>query len=265
MINLIRAEVYKLSKSMSIRVCFLLSCISATALTYISHCIAVGSMSSDVSSSASGLTEIVVVSILGSLLAGILVCGDFETKTIHDAVACGNGRLSIVISKAILYLLIVVLLLLPYMIATIAGVCSGAKFTAPFIPSVFVGILSDDAGVSVSSGIIGKIIVVSLVTMLVHAARLSICIPFAFKIRKPAAILAIGFAFDALIDLVVGLLKDVPVISDIFSVTPYNKEYLLLTVHMEAGTLLKAVISSIAFIIVMTAVTYAVFRRAEIK
>ena len=68
MINLIRAEFYKLGKSMSIKVCFILSCVSAVSLTYISHCIAVGSMSTDVSSSKSLLSRYSPLHLAGLML-----------------------------------------------------------------------------------------------------------------------------------------------------------------------------------------------------
>lgn len=265
MINLIRAEFFKLSKSTGFKICFLLSCISASALVYISHCIAVGSMSAEISGSASGLTEILIVSLLGSLLAGLLVCSDFETKTIHDALACGNGRRAVVISKGVIYVLLIAMLLLPYMIATIVGFCIGARFATPFVASVFIGILSDKEGLSITAGTIGKIVSISLVTMLVHAARLSICIPLAFKIRKPIAILAIGFTFNAVIDLVIGLLIKVSVIENMISFTPFARNFLILTMSSDPGTLIKAAICSLVFICFIVALTDRIFKKAEIK
>jgi len=114
MINLLRAELFKLRKSTAFKVCFLLSCASAMALTYFSHAIAIGSFSNSISGSASGLSEFVIISLLGSLLTGIMVCSDFETKTIHDAIACGKGRSSVVLSKVLVYVLIITLLFVPY-------------------------------------------------------------------------------------------------------------------------------------------------------
>jgi ABC-2 type transport system permease protein len=222
-------------------------------------------MSTEVSGNASGLTEIVIVSLLGSLMAGILICSDFETKTIHDSVASGNGRFAIVISKSLVYILIIAILLLPYLAATIIAFCTGAKFASPFVASVFIGILSDTAGRGISVDTIGKMIIVSLTVILIHAARLSICIPFAFKIRKPVVILAIGFIFDAMIDLLIRALDGIPILSDVISFTPYYRDYLLLTMSTGAGVLLKAVLSCIIFMAIMTGLTYAIFRRDEIK
>jgi ABC-2 type transport system permease protein len=265
MLNLIHAEFYKLRKSSGLKVCFLLSCICAAALALISHSIAAGNMSSDISASASGLTEIMIVSLLGSLMAGILVCSDFETKAIHDAVACGRGRSAVILSKVLIYIFIIALLLMPYTIAAVIGFSTGAEFSKPFVASVFIKILSNETGLEVTAASIGKIIMISIVTMLVHAARLMICIPLAFKIRKSIAILGIGFAFSAVIDLIIGLLDDIPLLGDLLSLTPFNKRFMMLTMDAGAGTLLKAAVTSIVFMVLITAITYKVFKRAEIK
>jgi ABC-2 type transport system permease protein len=221
-------------------------------------------MSAGIAGSASGLTEIMIISLLGSLMAGYFICNDFESKTIHDAVACGNGRISVVVSKAFVFVLIVILLLLPYAAASLIGFGTGAEFTKPFGVSAFLSILANEAGLGVTASSVGKILVVSLVTMLVYAARLSICLPIAFKVRKPVVVMAIGFAASFLIDLLAGLTKDVPILGNIISNTPYS---LTAAVTMEAGTetLIKAAGISVLFYVIMSAVTYVLFKRAEIK
>ena len=265
MLNLARSEIYKLKKSLSLKICFLLSCISAAALAYISHGIAVGSISADISGSASGLTEIVIVSLLGSLMVGVLVCSDFENKTIHDSIVCGSGRMAIVLSKSLIYIFVIFLLLLPYMVTTLVALCSGAEFTSQFVFSVFMQFLSDESGQNITPGMLGKTGIIFLVTVLVDAARLSICIPLALKIRKPVAILVIGFVFSAVIDLIVGLLGKVSFLEDMISFTPFSRDFLLLTLDTPSGTLVKAAICAVVFFGMMVAVTYAAFRKADIK
>jgi ABC-2 type transport system permease protein len=265
MLNLIHAEFYKLSKSTGAKVCFILIFVSAAVLMYISHCVAIGSMSEDISSSASGLTEIMMISLFGSLMAGILVCSDFETKTIHDAVASGNGRKAVVISKVLVYIVVISLLLLPYAVTVIIGYCTGAEFSAQFVASAFVRILADQAGTSVTASGLGKIIFVYLVTVIVYAARISICIPLAFKVRKPVVVMGFGFASGALIELANGLLKDVPVLGNLISYTPYARTFTVITTDLGTNTLLKATISSIVFIGIMTGLTYSIFKKTEIN
>lgn len=265
MLNLLRSEFYKMRKSVSLKICLLLSCISAAALIIISHNIAVGKMSADIAGSASGLTEIVIVSLLGSLMTGLLICGDFETKTIHDAITCGNGRSTVVITKMLMYILSMMLLLLPYAAAVLAGYLSGARFTSSFVMSVFFRVLTEVAGSGVTLEKVGKILAIFILTMLVYAARLCICVPLAFKLKKPVVILAIGFLFSALIDLVIGLISDVPVISKIISCTPFSRDFILMTMNTGAGMMIKAAASSMIFLGLITELTYLVFRRDDIK
>jgi ABC-2 type transport system permease protein len=265
MLNLIYADLYKLSKSTAIKVCIILSCISAIALTYISHSIATGAMSDTIRGSAAGLGDVMIVFLLGSLMAGFLVCSDFESKLIHDAVACGNGRIAVVISKTLVYILLVALLVLPYAIATIVGFCTGAEFTTPFVPSIFLDILANKTGLGLTPAVICKIIVVSLITMLVYAARLSICLPIAFKVRKPVVVMAIGFAFGFLSQLVIALTKDVPILGDILSNTPFAMGDNVVTMEAGAGMLFKVTGSSFVLLIIIAAITYRLFRKAEIK
>lgn len=265
MINLTRAELFKMSKSTALKISFLIACISSAALIYITHCVSVGSMSADISGSASGLTEIMMTSLLGSLMIGILVCSDFETKTIHDAVSCGNGRIAIVISKMAVYVLIIALLLAPYAINTIIGLATGEAFSVSFVPSTFIGILIDKGGTGLTAATLGKVVLISLVTILVYAARLSIYIPLAFKIKKPVAIMAIGFVFSAVLDLILGLLIKVPILKNLIAYTPFSRKFMMITMESGMDTLATATVSSIVFLIVISVITYLIFKRADIK
>lgn len=265
MLNLMRAEIYKLGKSTGFKICILLSLICAVTLTTISHAIAAGNISAGNMGNASGLTELMIISLLGSFMTGSLICGDFDTKTIHDAVACGRGRISVVISKAFVYILMIALLLLPYIITTIIALSTGAEFTAPFVASAFIGILSDVSGSSVTLPDAGKIFVICLVTILVQAARLSLCIPLAFKVRKQVVVMGIGFAASGLMDFVVGLLDDVPILKGILAFTPYSRDYVIVGMNTKTDILIKAAGSSIVFIGIMAAITCLFFKKAEIK
>lgn len=263
MLNLIHADLYKLRKSTGAKICFIITCICAVAFVYVAHCIAIGKLSSNVSGSASGLADPMLIWLFGSLMAGILVCSDFETKTIHGAVSC--GRINIVISKALVYFIIIILLVLPYMLVTIVGFCSGEKFGTPFVGSVFLGILANGSGLTVTVTTICKIIVVSLVEMILYTAELSICLPLAFKIRKPIVVMAIGFSFGFLANLIIMALQDVPVLKYVIKNTPYYFGLNIITVKTAAGTLLKVTIISIVFFTIMVAITHLLFRRSEIK
>ncbi|MNW66520.1 hypothetical protein D3C74_449980 [compost metagenome] len=62
-----------------------------------------------------------------------------------------------------------------------------------------------------------------------------------------------------------GLAKNSAVFDRIFSCTPYGGNYTFLTLDSTAGDLIKAIGVSAAFIIVILAITFAIFRRSEMK
>lgn len=265
MLNLLKAELFKLKKSTAFKVCFLLCFCSGTALVVISNFIAVGKLDTSISGNASGLTEICIISLLGSLMAGILVSSDFETKTIHSMIAGGTGRRAVVYSKVVIYVLVIALLILPYLIVTLIGASSGAEFTKPFVPSIFIQYLYDTSGKAITADMIAKIILITLSAIMVHAARLSVCILVAYKIRKSIAVLAFGFIFNGIIDLFLGLFDNVPVIPDLIKYTPFSKDLLLTSVHSGTEVFLRAIICSIIFLVIIMEVTYQSFKKAEIK
>lgn len=263
MLNLIHAEIYKLTKSTGAKVAFIISSISAISLACISHFIARGTLSTDIIGSASGLSEVMIISLLGSLMAGILVCTDFETKTIHDAVVCGDGRRAVVLSKIIVFVLMIAILMLPYAIVTLIGFSTGAEFI--FVSSVCTNIMAENVALGVSASVIFKIIAIFLVEIIVYAGRLSICIPIAFKAKKPIVVMGIGFILSGLIDLVIVLMDKIPGFSKIISITPYYRDYILIPMGTGVGTLLKVIGISVLFIVIMTLIAYKIFKRAEIK
>ncbi|MGG7177385.1 hypothetical protein ACQPU1_07340 [Clostridium paraputrificum] len=265
MFNLIHAELFKLRKSAGLKVGLIASTLCAIGLAMISHNIAIGTIGEEVIANASGLSEVMMISLLGSLMAGILVCSDFETKTIHDSVACGNGRGNIVFSKFLVYVLIIGMLMIPYIIVTLIGFSTSTEFAKSFNVSVFANIMSESSTIGVSAESIGKIISISLVEILVYVARLSICILIAFKARKTMVVMGIGFTLSGLVDLLIGLVDDIPGVSKIISMTPFYREYMLINMDTEVGTLLKIALISIVFILVIALITYKLFKRAEIK
>ena len=125
--------------------------------------------------------------------------------------------------------------------------------------------MAENSSLGASAASIGKIISISLVEILVYAARLSICIPIAFKATKTMVVMGIGFTFSGLFDLVIGLVDEVPGVSNIISMTPFYREYMLINIDTEVGTLLKIAGISIVFILIITLITYKLFKRAEIK
>lgn len=264
MVNLFRADLYKFKKSKGLKVYILLSFLCITILAVILYKVADGTMSKDILQSVSLLIDAIMVSLLASLMIGSYICGDFQSKTIHSEVSC-TTRGKVILMKCLSSMFATSLITLPYAIVAVICFISKMKF-AQFdgIPSLFIGILNNSKGIEVTVSSVAKSIVLVFVGILLYAARLSICIPVAFKVRKSVVVMAVGIAAAFGFDMVTQMLKDVAVIGTIFDNTPYAVIYDL-SMTASVGTIIRAVIDSIVFILVMIGITYAMFRKAEIK
>ena len=263
--NLLKADFYKLGKNTTLKICFIISCICILLLAFILHGVAAGTIGSEVSGASSLLVDAMMSSLLASLVIGNLVCGDFESKTIHDEIACGEGRWSVVLTKTITCMIIIGLIILPY--AVTALVCYFGKIDiAPMagIPSVFINIMCNSAAVELSGSAVVKSIVICLVAIVAYMARLSLCIPLAFKVKMPVFVMAFGIISSFGFDMIIQAVKDVDVVSTIMNNTPFALIYDL-TMDAGAGTIVKVLVLSIIFIVLVTMLTYALFRKSDIK
>jgi ABC-2 type transport system permease protein len=265
MLNLIMADCYKLRKSAALKTGVAITMISAAAMVYIAYLLSEGQVGADVSGSASLLLDIVILSITGSIVAGVYICGDFENKTIHGAVSCGNSRSAVILSKTIVYILAVAVMVLPYPVITAVALGTGYEFGEAFGPSVFLHILAEHSGSALTAGELMKLLPVTLAMIAVHAARLGACVLFAFILKKPAFVVGLGIAVTILGDFTVTLADKVPFIGKVFLYTPFAMNAEVVSLNAGAGDLMKAIAVSIAFILIILAVTAGIFRRTEIK
>ena len=265
MLNLIFAEFYKLKRSKGIKLCFGFTVICSISMAIISHNVAIGKLNLSISGSASGLSEVVIMSLIGSIMTGILVCNDFETKTIHDEIIGGNGRKSIVYSKAIVFSICIALLLLPYIVVTFIGCSSDLEFSKLAGSSGFMNIIVENKSLDFSAFNVGRILLISITLIIVYIGRISLFIPIAFKSRKPMIVMSVGFGLSTLVDIFIGLLGDISGVSKIILLTPYSREYLLISMETEFTMILKAMVVNIIFTIIMIYITYKIFRKSEIK
>jgi ABC-2 type transport system permease protein len=101
--------------------------------------------------------------------------------------------------------------------------------------------------------------------MLVYAAQLSICVPLAFKLKKPVFVVAIYYGLTILFAQLTNLKDSNGILKDIFSFTPYGSNYTFLTIDSASGDILKAISVSLIYTAVILAVTFGGFRKSEIK
>ena len=265
MYNLIRADFFKLRKSTAIKIIFGITTICAITMTVIAYLISQGKIDASMTGIGFLFSDINVMSILGAVIAGIIICGDFENKTIHDAIACGCSRSAIIISKAIVFFCAIAFALLPYVVVTGIGISTGSEFSMGSIALGFLNMLTRDAGTVISLSEICKMLVVMITLTIVYMAQLSICLPIALVLKKPVFVVAIFYGLSILSGQLMGLAARYPVFDRVFTCMPFGGNYSYLTLDSGAGDIFKAIAVSLIFIIVMIAVTYCGFRKQEIK
>lgn len=265
MYNLILADLFKLRKSMAIKILIGITTVSAVVMAVFAYLVPQGKI--DASSAGIGFlfSDASMISLIGAVIAGIFICGDFDNKIIHDAAAGGCSRLAIILSKTAVFFCALTFVLIPYAVITAIGISSGSKFSLGSMAAGFLHVLTSNAGNSISASGIWKIIGLMLVLVILYWAQMSICVPLAFALKKPVLIVPINYGFSILYPQLMKIAERNKALDRIFALTPFGGNYELMTLNTKTGCIIKATFVSIIFIIVMTAVTYLVFRKSEIR
>lgn len=265
MINLYLSDLYKIRKSLAMKVLFGIAVICAAAVAIMANLISQGKISKSLSGINFLLSDASMISILGAVIAGIFICGDFDNRSVHEAIANGNSRVAIVVSKAASFSTALLAVILPYAAVTLIALGTCAKFNMGSASMGFVYLLTTQAGKAFSASEIGKLIAVLLALMVVYLGQLSVCFLFAMVIKKPVIVVALNYALSILAGQLQAIKNSSKVFDHVFALTPFGGNYCFLNLSTSASVIIKAVIASVIFTIVMMLITYAVFRRSEIK
>jgi ABC-2 type transport system permease protein len=265
MFNLILADLFKLRKSMAIKIILGITTVSSVIMAIMAYLIPLGKIDSSLTGLGFMFSDTNMLSILGAVVAGVFICGDYENKTIHDAITSGNSRIAVIISKAATFFIAITIILLPYAIVTGVALGTGSEFNMGSATIGFLNLLTKDSQTTLTLMKIGKLLVVMLSMVIVIMAQLSICIPLALVLKKPVLVVAINYGVSILSGQLMGLKERFPLFERIFNCTPYGGTYSFLTIESGAGDITKAISISIVYIIGMIVITYLAFRKSEIK
>lgn len=265
MLNLIQADLFKLRKSTAVKILFGITTVSAAIMAMMAYLIPQGKIDANMTGLGFLFSDMNMMSILGAVIAGIFICGDFDNKTIHYAIANGSSRGVVIASKAIVFCVAIAFMLLPYAILTGIALSTGYEFSMGSVSIGFLNILTSDSGTVFSASEIGKLLVVMFALMIVYMAQLSISVAFALVLKKPVFVVAIYYGLTIFCAQLVRLKDSYAIFDSIFSCTPYGGNYTFLTLNSEMGDIFKAIAISLIFMIVVFAVTYSIFRKSEIK
>ncbi|MGM1045697.1 MAG: ABC transporter permease [Bacillota bacterium] len=265
MLNLIQADLFKLRKSKAIKILLGITTLSAVVMAVMAYLIPQGKIEASMTGLGFMFSDVNMISILGAAIAGVFICGDFENKTIHDAIANGCSRGAVIVSKATLLGFALALILLPYAIITGIALSTGSEFSMGSVAIGFLNLLTSEGGTAFSASEVWKMLAVMLTLIIVYVAQLSICVPLAFTLKKPIFVVVIYYGFSLFTAQLMRLSDSSPVFERIFSFTPYGGKYTFITLDTGTGDMVKAIAVSLIFMIVMLAVTYSAFRKSEIK
>lgn len=259
--NQIRATLLQTRRSTSFRAALAACSLGAIAYLWIAHAVATGTLTEVTGRSGQGVSDVFLVMLLGSLLAGTIVCTDFETKTMHDAVLATH-RASIVAARTVVFTLAVMLLTLPFGIAASVALAAGAE-VAPILPTTPILVAMNPSGPELGPQTLFRLLLIVGVTGLVYAAQLSVCIPFGFWIRRPVAVMAFGFVVAFILSTAHEALAEIDQLRPIQRASPFA--YSGLSLESSTGTLVAAGCSSVAALVLMSLVAWVLFRRADVK
>lgn len=265
MLNLFLTDIYKMRKSAAMKILFCITLVCAVIMTMMALLIYRGDLGKNMTGIGFMFSDMDVISIIGAVIAGIFICGDFDNKSIHDEIACGNSRGSIVFSKAASFSIAVFAILLPYAVVTGIALCTGCKFDMGSNSSGFLNILTSCGGKALSASDIPKLLAVILTHCIVYAGQLSICVLLALLLRNPVLVVAIYYVMNFLSGQLQSLKGSSKIFDNIFGCTPYSGNYIMLNLNSSTGNILKAIAASVIYTAVILTITYFAFRKAEIK
>ncbi len=265
MFNFILADGMKMMKSKAMKILFVCTTLCAAIMTIMTYFIESGLLDTGLSSIGFMFSDVNIISILGAVVAGIFISGDFENKTIHSAISSGYSRGSIIIGKAIVFFGAIAILLLPYAVATGIALCIGAGFDMGSVGVGFLNLITREAGTDLSVGMLFKLIAVMLTLIIVYMAQLSLCVPLALVLKKPAFVVAIYYAMTILSAQLAGLRGSSSTFDRLYALTPFGGNHSFVTLGTGARDMWRAIGVSIGFMIIVLLVTYSLFRKSDIQ
>ena len=260
MINQLRGDLYAIRHSGPVLLCLAVSVVAAALYTVLQHSLAAGDLGPEAASGVQVLSDALMVSLMGPLLFGALVAQPFETRSVHNSLLA-SGRGAFVGAKTLLTAAAVTALSLPYGIAVLIGLATEEEF-APAIPTAFSQLLA--AGGGVDGGRVGEVLAITVTMAVLTTAKLSVCLPLAFRLQRPLVVMAVGFVWGFLADLIGSTAADVEGLDALVRLTPFAREHVP-TPESAGGDLAITLVVSLVFIALMGLLAWLLFRRADVK
>ena len=257
MLELLKVDLYKLTKSSLVKIVFFISVLSAALMYLLSHLLATGELPIQNTGILSLFADSQMFILLGCVFIWIFLCSDFEYKVIENAVLAGHSRSSIVTSKMISLVIFVSLLTVPYFAVILFS--TAARFELHvYLPSAYLMITK----LATTDPDIIPIALFVILAILTYSAQLSIGIFFLFLFKRPVVVLAVSYLSNLLLGPVLGLTDTT---KQIMEYTPFGVNFAGMTTHFEFPVFIRSCLSGFLFLLVFTFLSILVFRKSEIK
>lgn len=265
MLNIMRADIYKMFKSQMLKILFVITSLTSIAMTIMAYLMAGGKIDASFTGIGFMFSDVNIISILGGVIAGAYICSDFDNKTIHETIATGCSRGKVVISKAFSYSIGVAFVLLPYAIATGIALSTGANFSMGKVALGFLHLITKESGSTLDGADILKLVAVMLTLIIVYTSQLSICILLALLLKRPVLVVGLYYGLSMLSAQLLKLAESSETFNKIYSLTPFGGTHSFITLDTGAWDIVKSILVSFIFVIIILGITYSFFRKAEIK
>lgn len=267
MINLIKADFYKIHRSVIYKVLFLILTACAVTTTLVSHFVSTGDLSFETAGTAALLSDVVMMNLACCIVAGQLICGDFENKLIQSALTGTSGRFTVVCGKMVTYTLLVSIMTLPYALSSIIGFLLDAGYCNPYTSSVYLRILFESNTIDFSVAAILKYNVITAIMALIYTAQSAFVFTLAFLVKNKSLIVTtIGFIACVFFGMTSSLIAGISdTAKELISWTPFTADAYGMGNETEVGTMLKVIAIALIFITAFTYITYLTFKKTEIK
>ena len=190
--NLLRADLYVLTRSRALWIALAVSSAMAVGYFVSARLIADGTYDMSISGSVAGFSDALALPLLGSLLIGVAAASDLENRTVHDRLLAAPRSVHVAV-KTVMALALTAVVLLPYVIGSLVCLSAGWDL-APFLATTQLRVAANAGGGPVTATRLLAGLGLGAVSALVAVARLGFCLPIAFVSRRPLAVTAAGLA-----------------------------------------------------------------------
>ncbi|MEO4052530.1 hypothetical protein [Solibacillus sp. CAU 1738] len=260
MFNLVRSDLYKTTHSKIFWILLTITIACSIAMFSISYGIGNNSLNMSLGSVGFLISDMNMMTIIGAVLATFLICSDFDTKNIHHPIISGYSRMQIVVSKAIVFWILLFTLAIPFIVVTFIGLTMDTTFSMGGVAAGYLSILTTS-----TSGTFGQSIVILLIMTMVYFAQLCVCLLLAFTLRKAVLVVAGYYMLSMFLGQVASFPETFELLHNIISYTPFAGKYITMHVGMSSADLTIALFTCMIFMLVVMWLTYMSFRKAEIK